>query len=335
MLAGVITPFVLAWLNLISLDQAIIAFFFLGIVLGFGLPSGFAYFAEHTIIDNRGLVGGVLSFFTLLIFIPAIVLFGTMSLMTNYIALALWRTLGLALFWLLTYGKKTIPFETRGQKSFFSILHDKNFLLYLMPWLMFWLVDRSEGFLLRDFLKNSFGLGFYTFFQLALLVISCFSAFISGVLSDRVGRKRVATSGFISLGLGYAAIGLAPQSLFSWYLWIFAEGIAWGTFFTLFILVLWGDLSGSNLQEKYYVLGNVPFFLTSVIQLFLAPVVALITPSSAFSLAAFFLFLAVLPLMYAPETLPEKKIELRRLKGYIEQAKKVRDKYLKKNGAND
>jgi hypothetical protein len=56
----------------------------------------------------------------------------------------------------------------------------------------------------------------------------------------------------------------------------------------------------------------------------------LIQPTAAFSIAGFFLFLAVLPLMYAPETLPERKIRLRQLRSYVEAAKKVREKYLKK-----
>jgi hypothetical protein len=34
-----------------------------------------------------------------------------------------------------------------------------------------------------------------------------------------------------------------------------------------------------------------------------------------------------LPLLYAPETLPEKKIELRRLRKYVEGAKKVKEKH--------
>jgi len=56
----------------------------------------------------------------------------------------------------------------------------------------------------------------------------------------------------------------------------------------------------------------------------------LIPNTSAFSLASFFLFLAVLPLLYAPETLPEKKIELRRLRKYVETAKKFQRKYAEK-----
>jgi hypothetical protein len=48
--------------------------------------------------------------------------------------------------------------------------------------------------------------------------------------------------------------------------------------------------------------------------------------SAAFSLASFFLFLAILPLIYAPETLPEKRIQERKIKKYAEEAKKVVEK---------
>jgi hypothetical protein len=41
-----------------------------------------------------------------------------------------------------------------------------------------------------------------------------------------------------------------------------------------------------------------------------------------FSFIAFFLFIAVLPLVYAPETLPEKTMKDRDLKSYIDKAMK-------------
>jgi len=53
---------------------------------------------------------------------------------------------------------------------------------------------------------------------------------------------------------------------------------------------------------------------------------------AAFSVAAFFLFLAVLPLISAPETLPEKKVELRRLRSFAEEAQKAKEKYERKVG---
>jgi len=44
------------------------------------------------------------------------------------------------------------------------------------------------------------------------------------------------------------------------------------------------------------------------------------------SIASFFLFLAVLPLFYAPETLPEKEIKERELKEYLKKARKIKEK---------
>jgi hypothetical protein len=49
--------------------------------------------------------------------------------------------------------------------------------------------------------------------------------------------------------------------------------------------------------------------------------------AALFSFTAFFLFLAVLPLFFAPETLPEKVKKERELKFYIEKAQKVAQKH--------
>jgi hypothetical protein len=48
---------------------------------------------------------------------------------------------------------------------------------------------------------------------------------------------------------------------------------------------------------------------------------------AVFPLTCLFLFLAVLPLIYAPETLPEKELKERELKQYIGKAKKIKEKY--------
>jgi MFS family permease len=159
-------------------------------------------------------------------------------------------------------------------------------------------------------------------------IIGSFFALIAGVLSDRVGRKRVILYGFVTLGIAYAVIGIAPDTLFSWYFFLTIESIATGILWVTFILILWGDLSQHGSREKYYVIGEAPYFLTFVIQQLSVPSVAL-PLYAAFSLASFFLFAAVLPLVYAPDTLPEKKIRLRRLRKYMDAAKKVKEKYVK------
>jgi hypothetical protein len=53
----------------------------------------------------------------------------------------------------------------------------------------------------------------------------------------------------------------------------------------------------------------------------------------SFSFASLFLFIAVLPLIYAPETLPEKKIQERQIRKYAEEAKKLAQKEVGEEGS--
>jgi hypothetical protein len=91
---------------------------------------------------------------------------------------------------------------------------------------------------------------------------------------------------------------------------------------------MWGDLAGNNQKEKYYLFGGLSYLLAGFVSVVVTPFLDVIQATAAFSLASFFLFLAVLPLMYAPETLPEKEIKDRELRDYLEKAKKVKEKYV-------
>jgi hypothetical protein len=133
------------------------------------------------------------------------------------------------------------------------------------------------------------------------------------------------------LGIGYAMLGLFPSIILSWYFYTILDGVAWGIFSLMFYLLIWSELAGNRTKEKYYLIGVLPFIISSYIQILFTPYAKLIDVSAAFSLASFFLFLAVLPLMYAPETLPKKKIELRQLRKYAEEAKKTKKKYEEKD----
>ena len=113
-----------------------------------------------------------------------------------------------------------------------------------------------------------------------------------------------------------------------WYLYFIVDGIAWGIFLLIFFVILWGDIAKSDNSEKYYTIGSIPYFLSSIIPALLtANMVQNINLSAAFSVASFFLFVAVMPLVFAPETLPEKKMELRRLRSFADEARKMKEKY--------
>jgi len=314
---GVVTSLLPALLNDFSVTHVLMISILLGVSFGLGIPSCLAYFSDCTLVENRGRISGTTFLITNLSAPPLAILFGMFNLMTNSIIFAVWRALGLIIFFLKP--KEKVTSEIRSV-SFKSIFHNKPFVLYFIAWLMFCFIDRFENPVLNYFFGDFP-------YQIIAPIIGSFFAFIAGLLSDRIGRKPVVLYGFVILGVAYAVIGIAPATLILWYFFLTIESISTGILWVTFILILWGDLSQSGAREKYYAIGETPFFLTSMIGLFSVPIVTLIHETSAFSVASFFLFLAVLPLLYAPETLPERKIELRRLRKYVEKAKRLQQEY--------
>ncbi len=295
---------------------------FLGASVGIGLPSCLSYFADSTAIENRGLIGGTIWSivgFTVLIF----AFFTTIAGQWEIIAvLTIWRFLGCISFVVLSRGHKTLS----PQKSFsyFEIMRKREILLYLFPWLMFCIINFAETPILNKVFE-AFSEDF------ALLSVSEYAiigvvATIAGFFADRVGRKRIVITGFIMLGIEYAALSVFSDTAVL-YLYLVLDGVTWGLLFSVFFMAIWGDLGENYEKEKYYTLGGLPFLLAGFFSIIIQPHVSGINETAAFSLAAFFLFLAVLPLMYASETLPEKKIRERELKGYLEKAKKEAEKY--------
>jgi len=326
-LAGVILsllPSALDLTNYVILASASTIF---GIYFGLGMTACMGYYADSTSTENRARLGGVMFLFVGLGFF----LLGTMTvgdIPTQIIMLATWRGIG---FLILVFLKPIEnPLERSDKTSYATIISKQSFLLYFIPWCMFSLVNYATIPVTIEF----FGEEFVVFSSLIENILIATFAVISGFLADLFGRKRLTIMGFAMLGLGYAVLGIYPENSLSWYLYTFIDGIAWGSFYTIFLIVLWGDLARGQRSEKYYAIGSLPFLFSNFVRVIVESyVVEAVSVFTIFSFASFFLFLAVIPLMYAPETLPEKKIELRRLKGYLEHAKKAKEKYLKKNGA--
>jgi hypothetical protein len=126
------------------------------------------------------------------------------------------------------------------------------------------------------------------------------------------------------LGVGYGALGILPLGV-NWYVYSVTDGIAWGIFYVLFFMTIWGDLAHEGPSEKFYALGELPYLFSNFLRFMLGSFFAeAVLMYAIFSLASFFLFLAVLPLTFAPETLPERRIKELELRGYIDKAKKAR-----------
>ena len=321
MLIGIIASTLMVTLETFNMTYILLVSFLSGFSLGLGFPSCLAYFGDHTTIENRGLLAGITFFASglCILFIGLIVSFST--LVAGALILAAWRGIGLLLF-LLARSKQDYRKEKPIEAPYRAVLFARSFLLYFVPWTMFCLINFLEAPIVIDF----FGDKIAAYMPIVEYGIGGFVALIGGWFADSVGRKRIIILGFITLGIGFAVLGLFQGITEFWYLYILIDGVAWGIFSLMFYLVVWSDLAGKRIKEKYYLLGVLPFLIGSYIQILFTPYAKGIEVSAAFSLASFFLFIAVLPLLYAPETLPEKKMELRRLRKYVEAAKKAKGK---------
>jgi MFS family permease len=302
------------------LPNVLIAIFF-GVSIGVGLPSCLSYFADSTSVENRGSIGGLTWSgvgFGILFFAILLNFFGQFEAI---IALAIWRLLGSVIFLVLNKPKQTT--NTQKSPDYIQIIRKKEILLYLVPWIMISLINYAEAPMIQRVFDLAFGQNTYIFMQLIEWVLIGISAIIGGIVADITGRKRVIIAGFVLLGVEYAALSIFSSSAAVLYLFLVLDGVTWGLLFSVFFTTLWGDLGENYGKEKFYTLGGLPYLLANFLSIIIAPYANGISVGTAFSYASFFLFVAVIPLMYAAETLPEKAIKDRDLKSYLEKAQKV------------
>jgi MFS family permease len=294
-----------------------------GVFLGIGMPACMGYYTKSIPVEKRGRISGIVML-TSGIGIVAFSLAVKGNPLILGIILAVWRLSSLVIFMLPNASK--LPEQKSGATSYKHIFSQHSFILYLIPWLMFSLVN----YLSAPLQLSLFGEQTTTTMIMFQNVIMAISAVVGGFFMDSFGRKRVAISGFVLLGLAAAVLGAFPENVIIWYFNAVIDGVAWGFLLVLFIVTIWGDLSPDAPSDKYYAVGVLPFFASKFLDVAIGGYVADAVQgytSALFSFVAFFLFLAVLPLVYAPETLPEKIVQDRELKSYIEKAQMTKEKY--------
>jgi MFS family permease len=332
-LLGAIATLLLGALSVQNmLINALIAFS-LGASVGIGLPSCMSYFAESSTVETRGLSGGLAwGGVGIAVLVFAFFLAG-LGNWEAFIALAIWRLIGGIGFLGLDrkYNKQSLVQNPQKSPSYSELIRKRDILLYLFPWIMFSLINFTEA----PILQNVFGTSTFEFILLVEFALVGLFAVVGGFIADIQGRKRVTIAGFIMLGIEYAALSLFSSSPLMIYLYLILDGATWGLLLSIFFTVVWGDIGGNQVKEKYYTLGGLPYLLSNYLSIIIQPYVKFISAALTFSFASFFLFMAVIPLMYAPETLPEKSMKDRELKSYIEKAQKLVQKETGKNNNQD
>lgn len=195
-------------------------------------------------------------------------------------------------------------------------------MLYFIPWIMFSIAN----YIAAPIVSQIFHPDLFQSLMMTENVLAGVFAVVSGFLADYIGRRRLVLTGFVLLGLGYASLGLFSESIAGWWLYTVVDGVAWGIFYTIFLMTIWGDIALGKNSEKYYAIGYLPFLFSILTQLSVGTTISSTINSTAiFSFTSLFLFIAVLPLAYAPETLPLQVMKNRELHNYIKKAQRVKD----------
>lgn len=317
---GAISPFTLFAFGTSSLLIIGLVVLLLGISLGIGMPTCMGYYTNAVPIESRGRISGLVMLLTG-VGIFAFSLFASIDLVVLGVVLVSWRLFGLLVFYKAKSKAETKKEDTTSYKH---VLSQQSVVFYLIPWIMFSLVNYLAGPAQEQIINNDVAIANISLIQNIMMGIF---AVIGGFLLDSVGRKRIAIAGFVMLGIDTATLGLFPTQIWSNYFSATVDGIAFGFLWVIFIVTIWGDLSHSTNSSKYYAIGVLPFFISKLLELTVGKEISNYIVNNAgnnglFSFLAFFLFLAVLPLVYAPETLPEKVMKDRDLKSYVEKAKK-------------
>jgi MFS family permease len=326
MLVGIFVSYLFAVANLADFASVMLLAGIIGVYFGLGMPTFAGYFAASTEPQNRAKFGGATVLLIVLSF-AMISLVGVSETFLTSSILAIWLAVG---FLFLSYFKPAEKVaEQKNRVSFRSVISNKTFILYIVPWLMFSLVNDLT---MQINATHFTGLNFPGYYVVIENVIAGVFAIVCGFLADKKGRKRLALIGFALLGVGYASLGLFNENIFAAWFYVCADGIAWGAFTTLFLITLWGDIAQDKNSEKYYVLGVLPYLFSNLAGASIGNYVSqyLKNEGTVFSFASFFLFAATLPLFYAPETLSDRIIRNKDLSGYVSKAlEKVKKENLK------
>jgi MFS family permease len=200
------------------------------------------------------------------------------------------------------------------------ILTEKKFYYYILPWLLVNIADGLRLLIWGNFQQFSdyndiLMLGYYVRY----LGVGFFG-FIAGVVADRVGRKKPIYVALFLMAISFAFLGYI--STISMLLFLIISGVGWSFLFVVYFSVF-GDIASKHSKERYYALGWIAPIAILMGFSSLTGVFQIDAPVEVVSIfLSIVIFLSIIPVFFAQETLPESSLRARNLKEYL---KKVGD----------
>jgi MFS family permease len=288
----------------------------MGISLGLGLPSSMTFIADCTVVEERARVSGTTIFLTFVMTIFVMMINGIFEFDLSLLILVIAFVRATSLLALLfdKFDGKNKEIDESG----LSELDYKDFIYYVIPWLMFILI----AMLAWNMIPHEDYISAVSTGQILRFICIAVFSLISGFAADSLGRKQSIIFGLIVFGISFTILGFSITEL-NIIVYLTGSGIAWGSFFSIYLAIP-GDLSTSGQNKKFYALITVlPLILLGSV-----PFIPGLSDFTRYSVSyshifSFILLLSIIPVYRAKETLPDIKIREKRLKDYMEKVGKL------------
>jgi MFS family permease len=321
--------FLLSWITLGIISTVSLALFqgilfcivattLLGLSLGLGLPSSLAFLADCTTVEERGRTSGITILGT---FIMAFLSMMIASILHSEILAIIMLCTAVRSTSLLALILQKCDRKQDKEQHLSSKPDYKELSYYLIPWVMFIIAGSlASMFWIPE--TETFQSAIATGNVIRYALIALFGL-VWGITADRFGRKKPIIIGLVVYGISFALLGFGGMSPTGVLFYTAMSGISWGAFFTIY-LVIPGDFSISGSRERVYALGTISpfiiFFSMSILETTQPPIFS----SSAFSqILSIILFISIIPVLLAKETLLESKRRERRMKEHVERVGRV------------
>lgn len=324
----IITYMGLAFCGIISLLSFLITsatqLFLYSILVGAGGGVGITglrvYLADITELEERGRVAGGLLFVTYVSIVFWKFLLKSLPLTPSILFLSLLCFGGCVAYFLMPEKISVKKKITAYGKTYQAGVYGKTLHYFLISWILF-----AGAYGIWNALITPHPISLISNIDNALFGIIVtmgygFAALVGGMSIDWVGRKIVIVFAYAILAIAYVVYGLIPMFT---YFAVFLEVVSWGFINTVYIFVIWGDISKDHMGLFYGVALGVffgGFLLGQSLAITLGPV-----PWNYVSiLSGALLILAIVPLLYSDEPLPKEKVKLREMASYMKEIKKLK-----------
>lgn len=282
-----------------------------GVATGLGIPRAVTLVINRTTFENRGGVSGVFTAMVYVLIIGCSFFINTAVQMGMFLVLIKLINMFIAF---KTDFTKTPPAEGPFVRFGANIKFSFCFL-----WFIFLLVDALLS------ISGRLVMGYeLVVLRTASMLVGLASMPLVGALMDEIGRKKLLVFCYAYLGFEYALITLSGGYLIRY---TYLDGIAWGILTVFFIMVLVGDIIFPQGRPLFLSIMMSIAFLGSYVRDTLLASNIVFYPQQIFTITSVFLFVAVVVMLFLPETLPDKVLQKKELQDYLQRAKKVREKY--------